>query len=196
VDKIRQRLTTFGLRVYHVDLVWTRWTGEERGEGEEHELRRVRILPAPLVVDLTSVSLSPVTAGILPVGSVRLEQVTTRLTSDDLRGLTVPGQAYVNGCGIYAQSGHTPPSVLGLTPGEQIGAQAPSPDRIPQPYEFFYEVSEDLTGTGATQPSQRMKYRLFSQPFRRPGKFDWTVVLEKISEDRDREGHSKYGPDP
>lgn len=196
VDKIRQKFTTIGLRPYDVFLVWTRWDGEERGEGYESELRRVAILPRPKVEDLTSLSLSPFSGGVLPVGSVRLSELTAQLTADNLTGRTIPSQAYFDGCGIVMGPGQGTPAGIGLTPGQQIGHSPPRyTDRIPQPNEFFYEIVEDVSGTQATAPATRQKFRLFSVPFKRPGKFDWTVMLERISEDRDRFGKSQFGPD-
>jgi hypothetical protein len=58
---------------------------------------------------------------------------------------------------------------------------------VPQPWEFYYEIVED--GRGDPNPL-RAKYRLAAAPFRRPGKVDWSIVLERISEDNNRDGLS------
>jgi len=60
---------------------------------------------------------------------------------------------------------------------------------IPQPWEFFYEIRED--GRGDQLPL-RQSYRLLSPPFRDAGKVQWTIMLERISEDRGRHGQSLY----
>lgn len=59
---------------------------------------------------------------------------------------------------------------------------------IPEPYSFFYEIVEDGRGD---DPPVRAKYRLLSTPFRRAGQVDWTILLEKISEDLGRDGLPK-----
>lgn len=190
VDRLRQRLTGFGLRPYLVFLVWTRWTGLERGEGEEVELRRAPIVPNPKVEDLTSLTFNPFSAGVLPVGSLRLSEVTTRLTADNLLGKLVPPQSYFDGCRFQGAGRQLAPEALGQSPADSIGHSPPAlPSHVHEPNEFFYEVVEQVPG------AQRSKFRPFSQPFRRAGKFDWTIVLERISEDRDRRARSNVGVD-
>lgn len=156
-DRLRQIATNFGIRPLRVCLVWTKWSGAERGEGTEQEVRRIEILPTPKVSSLDSVSYSIFHSGTLPVGSIRVEQVTESLTLDTLSGKVVPKK------------------------GEPT---------VPEPYSFFYEVREDGRGDN---PPQRWKYRLLGVPFRRAGKVDWTMLLEKISEDPRRDGRSAAG---
>jgi hypothetical protein len=191
VDRIRQRtVVRFGLRVYDVSLVWTRWNGRERGEGDEVEIARVPIVPRPMIEDLSTVNFNPFAAGLLPQGAVRISQITTRLTADNLLGLTVPPKAYFDGCGIVAPGISRSPEALALSPAATIGHSPPTlPSHIREPHEFFFEITEDVPG------SWRSKYRRFSNPFRRPGKFDWSIVVERISEDRDRHGRSQIGVD-
>lgn len=192
VDKLRQRLVSFGLRPYNVFLVWTHWSGLERGEGAETELRRIQLIPNPLVEDLSGVTLNPFTAGLLPVGSIRISQISMSLNEDNLTGKLIPGQAYFAGCALQTLGVPMAPDVLARTSGENIGTHSDSMvrDHIFEPNDFFYEVVEDVPN------AQRKKYRLLSTPFRRPGKFDWTLMLERVSEDRARSGASQYGPDP
>lgn len=90
VDRIRQLSTRFGLRSRRVFLVWTKFTGAERGEGREREIRRIELLPTPKVSDLTSLALTPYAAGILPVGSIRLDYVSALLSEELLRGKLPP----------------------------------------------------------------------------------------------------------
>ena len=92
-DRLRQLHTKFGARSRRVFLVWTQATGEERGEGTEAELARVEVLPTPEIVDLTSVALNPYSAGKLPVGSIRVNEVSAAFVRDELTGYTVPGQS-------------------------------------------------------------------------------------------------------
>lgn len=62
-------------------------------------------------------------------------------------------------------------------------------DQIPDPFEFFYELRED--GRGDPMPV-RMKFRLLSVPTRDAENAQWTVMLERTSEDRNRDGSSAY----
>jgi hypothetical protein len=63
-------------------------------------------------------------------------------------------------------------------------------DAIPSPYSFYYEIYED--GRGDSEPI-RNKFRLLGVPARRAGKVDWTLTLERVSGDNDRQGESTYG---
>jgi hypothetical protein len=90
VDRARQIATRLGTRPLRVFLVWTRWDGEERGEGHEREIAREELLPTPKVSDLTSLALSPFSAGKLPVGSVRVSEISATYPVDRLLGTTLP----------------------------------------------------------------------------------------------------------
>ena len=158
-DNLRQLNTRFGLRPYRVFLIWTKWTGKERGEGDEMEVQRIEILPTPKVSSLDNVTFSLMHSGTVPVGSIRLEQVSGQMTQDTLQGRKLHGgPEWVN--------------------------------HIPEPYSFFYELVEDGRGD---DPGVRPKFRLLNVPFRRAGKVDWTLMLERISEDRDRQGKNVIG---
>src|SRR5581483_8497539 len=54
VDCLRDLQTQLGARQYEVTLVWTRWTGGERGVGDEYVVTALPMLPTPLVSDLDS----------------------------------------------------------------------------------------------------------------------------------------------
>jgi hypothetical protein len=92
-DRLRQLHTKFGARSRRVFLVWTQATGEERGDGTETELARVEVLPTPEILDLTAVALNPYSAGKLPVGSIRVGEVSASFTRDELTGYVVPGKS-------------------------------------------------------------------------------------------------------
>lgn len=96
-DRLRQLHTKFGARATRVFLVWTRWSGEERGEGDEVELARVELLPTPEVLDKSGVSFNPYSAGKLPAGTTRVSEVSASFNRDELTGRRVPGQAEVLG---------------------------------------------------------------------------------------------------
>jgi hypothetical protein len=195
VDRIRARtVEAAGLTPYDVFLVWTHWTGRERGEGEEQELRRHRIAPSPVVEDLSNVSLALMSAGVLPVGSLRLSSISTRYTADELHGRLVPPDTMYDGCGEPMRSPFPSAPLDALEPVRRDELGRPLPprkDRIPEPFGFFYEV---VLRTAPT-PQQRMKFRPMSEPFYDAGKFGWSLTLERVSEDRDRQGRSNYGTD-
>jgi hypothetical protein len=157
-DGLRQLATRFGVRPYNVWLVWGVWSGRERGAGSFKVLREIPIVPNPVVQDLTAISLDPRSAGVLPVGSVRLTRVSATYSAAMLSGMWT-----------------------GTDPA----------DRLPDNVEFFYEIQEDgRDGHKGT----RMRCRPLAEPFRRAGKVDWSVTLERISEDRDRDGREQIGP--
>lgn len=162
-DRLRQKNTKFGIRPHRVFLTWTKFGGDERGEGHEKLLARLELLPTPRVDSLDSVTFSFFHAGTLPVGSIRVSEISVAAyTEDTLRGLKVPSGAYLD----------------------------PAMTQIPEPYDFFYEVVED--GRGDDEPA-RERYRLLNRPFRRAGKVDWTLMLERTSPDRTRGDESEFG---
>jgi len=90
VDRVRQIPVNFGLRSQRVFLVWTKYTGSERGEGREVEIRRKEILPTPKVGPMNAISFAAITGGIMPVGSQRVQNVSLSFTADELEGLWIP----------------------------------------------------------------------------------------------------------
>lgn len=90
VDKVRQLATLLGARPYRVFLVHEAWTGEERGEGERKEVRRVEILPTPRVANLDALTRNPFRAGVFPVGTLRIDEISTSYREDQLVGIDYP----------------------------------------------------------------------------------------------------------
>lgn len=157
-DKLRQLNTNFGIRPYRVFLVWQLWNGSERYEGDPVQTIECELLPTPLVATLDAVALDPRSAGVLPMGMMRLSEVSVdRYTRDRLRGIDIPG--------------------LGRF------------EHIPQLWSFFYEVREDGRGDC---PPWRMKYKLANEPHRMADNMMWQFGIERISEDRERDGRSAY----
>jgi hypothetical protein len=165
VDRGRQVGVKAGLRPYRVFLVWTQWSGAERGAGDETELSRMELLPTPRVQALDAVALATFSAGVLPEGSIRVDCVSSLYTDDQLRGFVVP------------------PSSRCLQP---LVWNPPPPNGS-----FFYEVVED--GRGDSQPT-RQKYRIAGQVWRRPGRVSFSFTLERISEDNLPQGPSRFAP--
>jgi hypothetical protein len=183
VDRLRQFSTRFGLRPYRVTLVWTKWTGRERGQGREEEIPggRIEVLPTPMVKNLDAGNLSLMAAGMLPVGSVRVSKISVNYTQDQLVGLAIPDEVFTER--------NEPPRAKSA--GEL--PKKPSNVDLPQPFDFHWEVREDGRGD---DPPPRWRFRLASWPERRPGDVEWRVTLERVSDDDDREGNPTDGFDP
>jgi len=169
-DRVRQLNTRFGLRSRRVFLVWTKWTGAVRGEGNEKVINVVELLPTPKVSDLTAISRNVMAQGTVPTGSIRVEQISAgAFTEDQLRGLTIPGISPM-----------APNGTIGA-PVNPVGLNRNSNPRI----DFWYEVVEDGRGDN---PAFRQRYRLLNGPTRQEGRLQWVVGLERASEERDRLG--------
>ncbi len=180
-DRLRQLYTKFGLRSTRVFLVWTIWSGERRGEGNEHELVRIEILPTPRVSDETAIRRRIYSQGILPDGSLRVDQISAgAYTTDNLEGKVIPrGLPACCGCSVL------PPW------GEPVAGTLENPEQNPR-VDFFYELVDDGRGS---DPSSCDRYRPLSDPERREGSLYFAVNLERTSEDRDRLGKSGVGKD-
>ena len=89
VDRARGWATDIGARPFRVFLVWTVFTGEKRGAGEERVLERHEVHPRPRV-DFGSITRNPTLIGIVAAGSTRVDEVTLRYTFDALQGLELP----------------------------------------------------------------------------------------------------------
>ena len=96
-DRVRQFSTSFGLRSYRIFLVWSTFTGEERGEGTEHEIQRIEILPTPRVAELTSLQAASYGAGVLGTGSLRADLISVKLAESTLNGTFIPGRGQDTG---------------------------------------------------------------------------------------------------
>lgn len=181
-DRLRQIVTNFGLRPYRVWLVWTRWSGTERGVGKEKEVVRLEILPTPKIANLdTSIRYQMISAGYLPTGSIMVSNISALLTQDQLTGLAIPTREFV--------CRNDPPTI------ESARRLPPKPSeyRLPNPYDFYWLVCED--GRGDDPPAEN-KFRLSSWPWRDAGNIGWRVALERVSSDPARDGDTTSGFDP
>lgn len=194
-SKTRDRL---GLTPWDVYLIWEQWSGAERGEGRARLLASVKLLPRPVVSDLSSVALQGFSGGVVPVGSIRVDGISLLLTADNLLGRTLPNPEFFASLGSCAQSvGEPPPgvpaSLMGLRADEAAlvlaGAMDPgSPRRIPDRVSFFWEVVEV-----GVKDAERMRFRAASLPTKRRNRADWSLVLERADEDRSRAGRNQAG---
>lgn len=180
-DRTRQFATKFGVRPNRVFLRWTKWSGTERGEGQEQTVLTFEILPTPRVTSLDMLTFSLAHAGVIPVGSVRVDRISVALFTSDI----LLGKAWPNAHSKPGEERKTLMPIVAPMPGMHR-----SEPHIPEPYEFFWEVVEDGRGD---DPAKRHKFRPMSAPFRRAGKVDWTIMLERVSLDRTRQDKSAIG---
>lgn len=183
-DRARQIATDKGARPYRCYLVWTRWgRGDDasRGDGYERDLARVEVLPTPLVTSLDSVSFSIFHAGTIPEGSVRVGEISVEtFTEDNLRGLAIPRVEWLE---VFGCDPCDLPDVSRL--------ETTAADSVDEPYRFYWEVVED--DRHQRRPT-RNKFRLLSKPMLRADNAEWTVMLQRESEDRLRDGRSAFAP--
>lgn len=90
VDCVRDLYTTLGLRTYEVSLVWTRWTGGERGVGNEFVVQVLPLLPTPKLSDLSSLELQLKEIGSNEQGTLTVTELSSRYTEDLLLGRAGP----------------------------------------------------------------------------------------------------------
>lgn len=153
-----------------VFLVWSQWSGEERGEGTESIAAEMELLPTPRVSEMTAIARRPYAVGILPEGSIRIDQISAgAYTEDMLRGLVIPTRK------------PTAPSNAPVLSVNGNDIERGSNVKI----DFWYELQEDGRGDS---PAARSRFRLYGGPSRNPGAMEWAVVLERSSEERSRNG--------
>lgn len=170
VDRLRQLNTRFGLRARRVFLVHVGWNGERAGEGEPRILNRVELLPTPRVSDATAVNQRSWSAGTLPEGTIRVDQISARAYTLDM--LTGVRFAPDYSAGVVHQS-------TDIVDGSSL---EPSLSRID---DFYYEIVEDGRGDPL---AYRERFRLQGQPWRMEGNFGFGVLLEASSEPARRDG--------
>jgi hypothetical protein len=91
VDNVRDLFTSLGARQYEVTLIWTRWSGGERGVGFETVVHALQILPTPEISDLTAVSRELQAIGMEESGGIKISEISPRFDEDTLIGRAVVG---------------------------------------------------------------------------------------------------------
>lgn len=167
-DRLRQLNTNFGLRSLRVFVVWVRWTGERQGDGLEQVIYEQELLPTPKVTGLDGITWNVVSAGKLPDGSIRLDEVSLSYKREFLTGRVIP-----------VPNGASP---------ETVRVQ----DRTS---EFFYEVRDDGRDEGPCDANnggghRRMRFRLLGEPMRKESMVCWSFSLQRMSEDRSMTGEA------
>lgn len=91
VDQLRDLNTRLGFRPYEVRVIRTRWTGGERGVGQEIVIFDEAILPTPLISSLDGVRRIVNLVGLDEIGTVQLSQVSGRYAEGYLTGTDEEG---------------------------------------------------------------------------------------------------------
>ncbi len=86
IDCVRDLYTELGLRSYQVSLVWTRWTGGERGRGNEYIVEVLPLLPTPKLSELTGLEQELKEIGLNEQGNLTVSELSLRFTEDLLMG--------------------------------------------------------------------------------------------------------------
>lgn len=180
IDRYRQRMTDYGLRPYRIWLVWLKYDGVERGDGNASVLAQVELLPSPRVTDMTALTMRSASAGTFPEGSIRVDGISAHAYSaDELTGLKIP-----------RPSGNGQPM-----PPQQACAGSDFDNQFSSKVDFCYWVQED----GRTDdPARIERFRPMSRPFRDQSGFNWTILLARSDRDPTREGdpvNIGVGPD-
>lgn len=87
VDCIRDIASEFGTRPYQVQLVWTRWSGGERGNGVEEVIETQPLQPTPVVKSIQNLNETLQTIGLDEVGQLVVEEISPRYEEDLLAGI-------------------------------------------------------------------------------------------------------------
>lgn len=91
-DRLRDRLTSAGLRPYKVRLVTLRWSSGRRNEGTLAVLTVEDLLPTPRVMSLDGLNRILNPGGMQEEGSIVVDQISGCYTEDQLRGLGEGGK--------------------------------------------------------------------------------------------------------
>lgn len=78
VDSLRDLATQLGFRPYEVHMVRTKWSGGERGVGQEFVISDEAILPTPLLLGLDGVSTIVHPVGLDEIGGCQVTQISGR----------------------------------------------------------------------------------------------------------------------
>lgn len=90
VDAGRAIDARLGFRPYRTFLVWMKWSGDERGEGNRVVACRSEILPTPKIDDLSGVGKSKAGAGTFGTGSIKVSEISASYTREILMGTVIP----------------------------------------------------------------------------------------------------------
>jgi len=90
VDQARELATIVGARPYRVFLAWARWPEGEIGQGRELGPSRWEITPRPKVTGYAAISRNPTVIGVIPTGTVRVEEAPLWIPREAMKGHVWP----------------------------------------------------------------------------------------------------------
>lgn len=130
VDSVRDLATQLGFRPYAVHMVRTKWSGGERGIGQEFVISDEPLLPTPLLLGLDGVSRIVQPVGLDEVGGCQLTQISGRYAEGFLTGTDEDGNAVDPDVQYYFEIIFpTPGSILDGAPRRRFyAANAPTYD--------------------------------------------------------------------
>lgn len=91
VDQLRDLEVCLGARTRIVRMIWTSWSGGERGVGQEMVDREVVLTPLPTVKNVEDLSVELQNIGSTEVGVVELTGISTRYSENFLTGKAQDG---------------------------------------------------------------------------------------------------------
>lgn len=110
VDALRDLNTQLGMRAYEVRLVWTQWTGGERGAGEEFVLHECVIMPTPKVASVSALQREVTEIGALEVGALEVTEISPKYQEAYLTG-KLDGRSLPEDVNFYYEIVLYPPHV-------------------------------------------------------------------------------------
>lgn len=153
-DKIRDLYTKLGARPDQVFLVWTRWSGGERGIGTEQVACTIRLLPTPLVSDASYIRRETESAGVIEDGRVRVSEISLRYSEDLLigRGGVVPnGESIPDDVDFFWEVFYMQEDGTGIRRRFTVGS-APNADQLNFEWSIFLNKAiDDRTRYGELQ---------------------------------------------
>lgn len=141
----------FGTRPYQVKLIWTSWSGGERGAGVEEVVAEMFVLPTPQIENLNTLQLVQQPIGSDEEGVVTVSEISPRYTEDWLMGRLGDGTPIAEDRNFYWEIFFPRPAEAGVR-RRFVPVSAPSL----QPTDFEWTIrlvkaSEDRTRSGTPQ---------------------------------------------
>ena len=92
VDRVRDVRVGMGLRPYLVRILRTKWVGGDvRGQGTEHVIHTLTLLPVPKLIDIGSLSEIATPVGIDETGVVMVTEISGAYSEEVLLGRDAEG---------------------------------------------------------------------------------------------------------
>jgi hypothetical protein len=86
IDAARNSVVCIGVRRHVVRLIWTAWTGGQRGRGVETVVLEEALTPVPRVMFINDLGVELQNIGLSEAGVVRVSEISLRYSSHFLSG--------------------------------------------------------------------------------------------------------------